>query len=307
MIVKNFYNDSVFKEIKKILNKKVKVFCIILTESKYHEEKIIHQKSTWIKRCDNYIFGSGVKNDSLPSIKACYNDSYNYSMCKFRNTLKYVWNNYGEEYNWYIKVDDSTYVIMENLKVFLLNKNPNDLKYFGSSFEINDKENLHYFYGGIGYVLSKKTVQLLVEKGFDSFDYCSHVDEGNDDIEVGKCLKKLGVGFSESFDVKKKTLFNTFTPQQTLLQNTNIKKKNSTILSGNTIEQVIERISDFPILFHNVDNTTMYTLEYFFYHAQVVGRGSIFDRMNDQNNNINHSMVAEKFKLINQFSEFFFT
>jgi glycoprotein-N-acetylgalactosamine 3-beta-galactosyltransferase len=38
---------------------------------------------------------------------------------KLNETLAYVWENYAQDYDWFFKVDDDSYVVMENLKVFL--------------------------------------------------------------------------------------------------------------------------------------------------------------------------------------------
>ena len=38
-------------------------------------------------------------------------------------------------FDWYLKADDDTYIIMENLKLFLSDKDPDDPVYYGAKFK----------------------------------------------------------------------------------------------------------------------------------------------------------------------------
>ena len=85
-----------------------------------------------------------------------------------------------DEAEWFLKADDDTYTIMENLRLLLLNKNHSDPIFFGhkfkpfveqvcfafiyifvcegegSSIKLIVKQG--YFSGGAGYVLSRETM-----------------------------------------------------------------------------------------------------------------------------------------------------
>uniref|UniRef100_A0A0K0EZU7 Exported protein n=1 Tax=Strongyloides venezuelensis TaxID=75913 RepID=A0A0K0EZU7_STRVS len=76
----------------------------------------------------------------------------------------------------------------------------------------SDNRTLNYLSDGAGYVMSKESVKLLVEKGLDYPEYCRQADEAYDDFEVGNYFKNLGVNITKSLDVKTKILFNGNTP-----------------------------------------------------------------------------------------------
>uniref|UniRef100_A0A913I6Y1 N-acetylgalactosaminide beta-1,3-galactosyltransferase n=1 Tax=Strongyloides stercoralis TaxID=6248 RepID=A0A913I6Y1_STRER len=266
--------------------KQVKIFCIILTSKNNHLARAIHQKNTWVKRCDNYIFGSGEENKALPAIKACHSDFYHNSFCKFRNTIKWAWKNNGDKYDWYIKLDDDSYVIMENLRAFLSKQNESIPEYHGlKRMDYPRQGDTKFAQGGAGYVMSKETVKLLVEKGLDSSKYCSQMDTLPDDVEVARCLEKLGIKFNSSVDRKNKDLFNEEAPESLAsIFNKNIND----VLSNNSNETVIssalDKVSDYPISFHRIRNQNMYVLEYFFYRAKVVNKDTPIDQIYKQMN-----------------------
>lgn len=53
---------------------------------------------------------------------------------KTRFGFKYAWDHYKDEYDWFMKADDDTYVIVDNLKKFLAKYSPFDAIYFGCQF-----------------------------------------------------------------------------------------------------------------------------------------------------------------------------
>lgn len=57
---------------------------------------------------------------------------------KTRSAFKYAWDNYKDKYDWFMKADDDTFVIVENLKKFLSNYSPSDPIYFGCQFRTNE-------------------------------------------------------------------------------------------------------------------------------------------------------------------------
>lgn len=58
--------------------------------------------------------------------------------------------------DWFLKADDDTYVIVENLRYFLSRQNTTNPVYFGHKFKRHVKEG--YMSGGAGYVLSKEAL-----------------------------------------------------------------------------------------------------------------------------------------------------
>jgi len=113
----------------------------------------------------------------------------------------YIHNN---EFDWYLKADDDTFVFMNNLRKFLKNKNSSvpidfgyDLKIFGK----NPLKNIWpqtYHSGGAGYVLSKEALNRIGSKLNENFEYCENT--GSEDADVGRCLRRLNVDSCKSID-----------------------------------------------------------------------------------------------------------
>ena len=61
----------------------------------------------------------------------------------------------------------------------------------GSKFKLVGNQS--WFSGGSGYVLSRKAVQIFVEKGLKDLKKCPDTPTYAEDLEIGKCLDKFGV------------------------------------------------------------------------------------------------------------------
>uniref|UniRef100_A0A0K0E723 N-acetylgalactosaminide beta-1,3-galactosyltransferase n=2 Tax=Strongyloides stercoralis TaxID=6248 RepID=A0A0K0E723_STRER len=302
----NSFNDSLFHMINEHMSNHVKIFCIVLT-SKINRERVILQKDTWIKRCNNYIFGSGEEDNEIPTFKAYHNDGYSYSFGKMKNTLKHVWKKYGDKYDWYLKADDDTYVVMENLRAFLLNENPNLHGYHGFRMAAGGENDPHvYNSGGAGYVMSKRSVKELVEKGFDNPKYCRQSDSAFDDVEIGYCLENFRVKPSQSLDYKKRVLFNVLDPPRALSPVVDGFKQGFINMAKFKYGTGMDSVADFPITFHYVRGEMMYALEFFLYHMEVIGKNSRLNRMESNDNDFSKLKISRKLKLIGKFSEYNF-
>ena len=69
----------------------------------------------------------------------------------------HVYENYLDDYEWFMKADDDTYVVVENLRYFLSGEDPSQPVYFGHHFKTNVEQG--YYSGGGGYVLSKEALK----------------------------------------------------------------------------------------------------------------------------------------------------
>ena len=84
----------------------------------------------------------------------CETDGSFYSTT--RAAFKYIHRHHLEEADWFLKADDDTYMIMENLRHLLKDHSPADPLYFGRRFKKTAK--LEFMSGGAGYVLSKEAL-----------------------------------------------------------------------------------------------------------------------------------------------------
>lgn len=128
-------------------------------------------------------------------LKVNFEEKYTNLTAKVLEALKYVHKNALGEFDWLLKADDDTYVIMENLKSFLANRCSNDNHTYG--FNFNNGELYHS--GGGGYLVSRETVRALGNALESNASFCS-MSQGYEDLEVAGCLHKLNVTLGESRD-----------------------------------------------------------------------------------------------------------
>jgi hypothetical protein len=115
----------------------------------------------------NETFLKDVKEEDVffisckPSGKNVYgwNTTDDYHSCP----LKYIcfFKNMNIDYDWYVFIDDDTYMNTEELNKYLSNFDTNELLYIGSSRY--DMWEIHYMSGGAGFCLSNKLYKLVTQ------------------------------------------------------------------------------------------------------------------------------------------------
>lgn len=179
-----------------------KILCLVLTQSENHATRMQAVKDTWGRKCDILVGSSNATDlslntyaiDSVPGYWGIYD--------KLLQTLRWILFDKSDEwgdFDWILKADDDTYVLMENLHAFLNNLTdpyeearvygrvmafprlkrfksswfskdyPNNQE-FGKRFyaKLGDSQTLRYCHGGPGYFMNRKYVQLLVDVYFNA-------------------------------------------------------------------------------------------------------------------------------------------
>ena len=253
----------------KDLYDKVKVLCWVLTSPANHEKKAKHVKATWGRRCNKLIFMSSLDDNDLPSINLKVEEGHNKLWGKTKAAFKYVYNNYIDEYDWFMKADDDTYVVLENLRYMLSLYDKKIPIYFGCKFRKFTTNG--YMSGGAGYVLSKKALRLFIEKALPDPKLCSQGNIASEDVEIGKCLERVGVMAGDSRDEHGRGRFMPFVPTYHLIPGL-VGKTNwywnyiyYPALEG------LDCCSDSAITFHYISPNQMYEMEYLIYHLKPYG------------------------------------
>lgn len=111
-----------------------RILCWVMTHSKNLDSKAKAVKDTWGRRCHSLLFVSDEGNSDFPTIPVNVSKGREYLGHKTLAAFQYIYENHLEDAEWFLKSDDDTYIIMENMAHFLSSKNSEDAMYFGHHY-----------------------------------------------------------------------------------------------------------------------------------------------------------------------------
>ena len=207
-------------------SEELKILCWVMTAPENHKSKARKVKETWGKRCNILLFMSSSVDLELPSVKLnLVQDDRQRLWQKSKEAFRYIYKYYRDKADWFLKADDDTFVIVENLRYMLQNFQPADPIYFGSPLKEEDlkrikhSKNEKFVSGGAGYVLSRNALTRLVDialKGKSKHGQCHYTKNmGPEDIEIGRCLESVDVHIGVSKDKIGRTRFHREPPTHT--------------------------------------------------------------------------------------------
>lgn len=197
------------------LNEQVRILCWVLTFPFNHHTKAAAVKDTWGKRCNKLVFISTDFDDNLDVLLVNVTEDRRHLWGKTRDGLKQVYENYGDDYDWFLKADDDTWIFTENLRHFLYAYSPEMPIYFGCKLKSYIEQG---YMSGSGYVLSREAVRRFYTDALTDGVKCYNGTEGNEDVEIGKCLANVGVLAGDSRDDLNRARFLPF-PADGLIMN----------------------------------------------------------------------------------------
>ncbi|KAL3310708.1 hypothetical protein Ciccas_010721 [Cichlidogyrus casuarinus] len=100
------------------------LMCFILSQpSNIGKAKIVN--STWAPLCDGYVFVLGNATlPGLPSLNLPIVDSRRNLVFKTSSTILHMHKYFGHKYDFFLKADDDTYVLVNNLRYFMRDLDP---------------------------------------------------------------------------------------------------------------------------------------------------------------------------------------
>jgi glycoprotein-N-acetylgalactosamine 3-beta-galactosyltransferase len=154
---------------------------MVLTTPVNYLTKAVHVQATWGRRCDTLLFISNSERGllswfitpkvvtDLPDRELTGVEGREYLWDNVKNGLSIVWRDYRDQFDFLIKADDDTFLIVDNLKHLLSKRSPDDPFILGHHQE---DRSVAYMSGGSGYVLSHAAVKDIVEVGFSGHQPC---------------------------------------------------------------------------------------------------------------------------------------
>lgn len=189
------------------LSNSIRVYCIILVT---HQDVSLWAavKETWAKHCDKAEFFSSERVGVFESVTVNETDTW----LMIRQASVYAFNKYKDQYNWFFLAYPTTFAVIENLKYFLLRKDPSQPFYLGHT-ERSGRHEYVSVKGGV--VLSIESMKRFNRLFTVSSSECPEEETGiwrmAEDLLLAHCLRYEGVLAENAEDEEGKNLFNTKT------------------------------------------------------------------------------------------------
>jgi len=147
--------ETIFKSVDLTNTYKIpKIAYIILTCEKYMNTRVKYQKETFLKDVNYYYISYKMdENNNIYGFDT--DDSYDSCPNKYLNFIRTI----NLVYDWYIFIDDDTYVFPDKLVEFLTHFDSQQCYYMGVDF--SQTGILTHYSGGAGFLLSNPTYTLL--------------------------------------------------------------------------------------------------------------------------------------------------
>lgn len=190
---------------------KKRIFVGVMTAEKFLDTRAKAVYETWGRTLPGtlmFFASSSSKRSDLPvvSLKGV-DDSYP-PQRKSMMMLKYMHDNFIDQYEWFMRADDDVYVRAEKLDAFLRTLNSSDDLYIGQAGTGNQKEKGmlglgrgdNFCMGGPSAVISASTLRKVAPH----LEYClQNLLTTHEDVEVGRCIKKfVGISCTWAFEVR---------------------------------------------------------------------------------------------------------
>ncbi|XP_076226559.1 chondroitin sulfate synthase isoform X2 [Nomia melanderi] len=191
------------------------VFVGVMTASKYLDTRAKAVYETWGKELPGKIAFFSSESSTVPTncpelplvALPRVDDTYPPQKKSFM-MLQYMWNNYGDRFEWFLRADDDVYVRTDRLEKLLRSVNSKRAMYIGQAGRGNSEEfgllsleyDENFCMGGPGVILSRETLRRIVPH----IKYClRHLYTAHEDVELGRCVQRYaGIPCTWSYEMQ---------------------------------------------------------------------------------------------------------
>lgn len=247
------------------LAKSIRVLCWVHT-NKYDKDLINAINKTWGGRCTKFIniISSGENSTNIFIIPNGKNQSSN-----IENAYRFIYQQFSDEFDWLVKTDGNSYVVVENLRYKLYAYNPSEAIGFGLMYNKTESNTtLSYFSDKAGYVLSKKAVENIA-KGYGHELNCRKANV-TDETRFGLCLKEVGVTLINSTDKQNKQQFFDKNLDDFFLPQIEVKLPYPWY-QDYKVNHYLDHASNYSIAFCGMNWKLMHVMEFLIYQLRPYG------------------------------------
>jgi glycoprotein-N-acetylgalactosamine 3-beta-galactosyltransferase len=135
---------------------------------------------------------------------------------KHIGTIMHVYNNYMNDFDWFLYANDDTYIVIDNLKLFVQDKCPSEPKLYGKvmiygpdqkAFYTSGDNNRGFIQGGSGWLSSHEAIKRFGEAMKKNNKFCVCHNGWIEDQEMSDCYRKVNVYPGESRDNENRERF----------------------------------------------------------------------------------------------------
>ena len=255
------HNISVAKK----LFKDVRILCWILTSPKTIKLKGQAIKDTWGRRCNKLIFMSSEDDPSYPAVNLGVPEGRENLWLKTKAAYKYVYKHHRNDADWFLKADDDTFAVIENMRHFLSRFNPDEPHFIGRWFTPFNGYNS----GGAGYILSKGALKQFQRAANNPWK-CpqKHFAE---DVAMGNCLAVYNIHPEDTRDNIGRQTFHPYNVEYHMIPGYITKDDWLHSYDKYPVEVGPKCCSDHSITYHYVSREMMYVYDYFVHHLYPYG------------------------------------
>lgn len=102
------YDSPYNEELSNLMTSEVKVLCMVMTHLGNHKKRAIFVKNTWGQRCNKLLFLSSRLDDDLDIVVSPFAENRNALWNKTKYAFNYMYQNYFDEFDWFLKADDDS-------------------------------------------------------------------------------------------------------------------------------------------------------------------------------------------------------